>query len=67
MTTNEVLARAGKRTASQYERQQWSNAPTLDEMAIVLVGEELNSAIIRRRNVLQVSETHFSYDGLQYV
>ncbi|XP_018496310.2 uncharacterized protein LOC108864686 [Galendromus occidentalis] len=46
------------------------NAPTLDEVAIVIVGEEFNSRdiVLRRRDgcLKRVSETHRSYDALQY-
>ncbi|XP_028967653.1 uncharacterized protein LOC114828293 [Galendromus occidentalis] len=46
------------------------NAPTSDEVAIVIVGEEFNSRdiVLRRRDgcLKRVSETHRSYDALQY-
>jgi len=46
------------------------NAPTIDDVAIVIVGDEFNSRDIvlhRRNNQLQrVSETHRCYDALQY-
>ncbi|GFY19501.1 helitron_like_N domain-containing protein [Trichonephila clavipes] len=52
----------------QHERQ--FNAPTIDEVAIVIVGEEFESRdiILHRRSgdIQRVSETHRSYDGLQY-
>ncbi|GFW37129.1 helitron_like_N domain-containing protein [Trichonephila clavipes] len=57
-----------KTPIGQHRRQ--FNAPTIDEGAIVIVGEEFNSRdiILHRRNgeVQQVSETHCSYDALQY-
>ncbi|UYV61805.1 hypothetical protein LAZ67_1006674, partial [Cordylochernes scorpioides] len=60
--------RADKRPIGQHRRQ--FNAPTIDEVAIVIVGEEFNSRdiILHRRNggVQKVSETHRSYDALQY-
>ena len=63
-----VVVRADKTPVGQHERQY--NAPTIDEVAIVIVGEEFNSRdiILHRRNgdVQRVSETHRSYDGLQY-
>jgi hypothetical protein len=63
-----VVVRADKIPVGQHERQY--NAPTIDEVAIVIVGEEFNSRdiILHRRNgdVQRVSETHRSYDGLQY-
>ncbi|XP_054085138.1 uncharacterized protein LOC128921444 [Zeugodacus cucurbitae] len=46
------------------------NAPTIDEVAIIVVGENLESRDIvlhRRNNKLQrIKETHRSYDALQY-
>ncbi|CAG5115735.1 unnamed protein product, partial [Candidula unifasciata] len=63
-----VVLRADKTPVGQHERQY--NAPTIDEVANVMVGEEFNSRdiILHRRNgdVQRVSETHRSYDGLQY-
>ncbi|GFW73040.1 helitron_like_N domain-containing protein [Trichonephila clavipes] len=57
-----------KTPIGQHRRQ--FNAPTIDEVAIVRVGEEFNSRdiILHRRNgdVQRVSETHRSYDALQY-
>ncbi|GFY32140.1 helitron_like_N domain-containing protein [Trichonephila clavipes] len=63
-----VVIRADKRPVGQHERQ--FNAPTIDEVAIVIVGEEFESRdiILRRRSgdIQRVSESHRSYDGLQY-
>ncbi|GFV05307.1 ATP-dependent DNA helicase [Trichonephila clavipes] len=63
-----VVIRADKRPVGQHERQ--FNALTIDEVAIIIVGEEFESRdiILHRRNgdIQQVSETHRSYDGLQY-
>ncbi|GFT13183.1 putative DNA helicase [Trichonephila clavipes] len=63
-----VVIRADKRPVGQHERQL--NAPTIDEVAIVIVGEEFESRdiILHRRSgdIQRVSETHRSYDGLQY-
>ncbi|GFV41445.1 ATP-dependent DNA helicase [Trichonephila clavipes] len=63
-----VVIRADKRPVGQYERQ--FNVPTIDEVAIVIVGEEFESRdiILHRRSgdIQRVSETHRSYDGLQY-
>ncbi|GFY30144.1 helitron_like_N domain-containing protein, partial [Trichonephila clavipes] len=63
-----VVIRAEKRPVGQHERQ--FNAPTIDEVAIVIVGEEFESRdiILHRRSgdIQRVSETHRSYDGLQY-
>jgi hypothetical protein len=63
-----VVIRADKRPVGQHERQ--FNAPTIDEVAIVIVGKEFESRdiILHRRSgdIQRVSETHRSYDGLQY-
>ena len=63
-----VVIRADKRPVGQHERQ--FNAPTIDEVAIVIVGEEFESRdiILHRRSgdIHRVSETHRSYDGSQY-
>ncbi|GFX72010.1 helitron_like_N domain-containing protein [Trichonephila clavipes] len=63
-----VVIRADKRPVGQHERQL--NAPTIDEVAIVIVDEEFESRdiILHRRSgdIQRVSETHRSYDGLQY-
>ena len=63
-----VVIRADKRPYGQHERQ--FNAPTIDEVAIVIAGEQFASRdiILYRRSggVQRVSETHRSYDGLQY-
>ncbi|GFY36535.1 ATP-dependent DNA helicase [Trichonephila clavipes] len=63
-----VVIRADKRPVGQHERQ--FNAPTIDEVVIVIVGEEFESRdiILHRRSgdIQRVSETHRSYDGLQY-
>lgn len=46
------------------------NAPTIDDVAIVIVGEEFKSRdiVLHRRNqqLQRVSETHRCYDALQY-
>lgn len=63
-----IVIRADKRPPGQHERQ--FNAPTIDEVAIVIVGEqfERRDIIIQRRNaeLQRVAETHRSYDALQY-
>lgn len=63
-----VVVRADKTPVGQHGRRY--NAPTIDEVAIVIVGEDFNSRdiILHRRNgnVQRVAETHRSYDGLQY-
>jgi hypothetical protein len=63
-----IVIRADKTPLGQHERQY--NAPTINEVAIVIVGEEFEKRdiILHRRNgkLEYVSETHRSYDALQY-
>lgn len=63
-----IVIRADKVPDGQHVRR--FNAPTLEEVAIVIVGDEFNSRdiVLRRRNMQlqRVSETHRCYDGLQY-
>lgn len=65
---HKIVIRADKTPAGEHARR--FNAPTIDDVAIVIVGEEFQSRDIvlhRRNNQLQrVSETHRSYDALQY-
>lgn len=55
-------------TPGQHERQY--NTPTINEVTIVIIGEEFNSydIVLHRMDgyVQQVSETRPSYDKLQY-
>ncbi|GFU51179.1 ATP-dependent DNA helicase [Trichonephila clavipes] len=63
-----IVIRADKRPVGQHERQ--FNAPTIDQVAIVIVGDgfESRDIILHRRSgdIQRVSETHRSYDGLPY-
>ncbi|XP_036340438.1 uncharacterized protein LOC118749766 [Rhagoletis pomonella] len=63
-----VVIRADKAPAGEHERR--FNAPVTGDVAIVIVGTEFDrrDIIIHRRNanVQRVSETHRSYDALQY-
>lgn len=64
-----IVIRADKRQPGEHERR--FNAPTLNEVAIVVVGENLETRdiVVRRRdgnNLQRISETHRSYDALQY-
>lgn len=63
-----IVIRADKTPAGEHARR--FNAPTIDEVAVLIVGENLESRdiVINRRNVglQRVSETHRSYDALQY-
>lgn len=64
-----VVIKADKRPAGTHERT--FNAPTIDEVAILIVGENLENRdiVLTRRNNGQLQrlyETHRSYDTLQY-
>lgn len=63
-----IVIRADKRPTGEHEKRY--NAPTIDEVAIIIVGEEFDDRdiILHRRNdnIQRVSETHRSYDALQY-
>ena len=64
-----VVIRADKRPTGTHERT--FNAPTIDEVAILIVGENLERrdiALARRDTgqIQQICETHRSYDTLQY-
>ena len=66
---HKIVIRADKRPAGGHARQ--FNAPTINEVAVVIVGENVDSRdiILKRRNggqLQRVSETHRSYDALQY-
>lgn len=65
---HKIIIKADKTPAGEHARR--FNAPTIDEVAIVMVGESFPSRDIvlhRRGEQLQrVSETHRSYDALQY-
>lgn len=66
---HKIVIRADKRPAGEHERR--FNAPTLNEVAIVVVGENLESRdiVIQRRDggiLKRIGETHRSYDALQY-
>lgn len=63
-----IVIRADKTPTGEHARRY--NAPTINEVAIVIVGEEFDNRdiIIHRRNdtIQRVAETHRSYDALQY-
>ena len=63
-----IHIRADKTPVGQHARRY--NAPTINEVAIVIVGEERDTRdiILQRRNntIVRVAETHRSYDALQY-
>ncbi|KIH68829.1 hypothetical protein ANCDUO_00836 [Ancylostoma duodenale] len=70
MPTDEysIVIRADKRPAGEHERR--FNAPTVDEVAVIMVGDESDrrDIIIQKRNdsLQHISGTHRSYDALQY-
>lgn len=64
-----IIIRPDKRPGGAHARQ--FNAPTIDEVAVVIVGENVESRdiVIKRRDTghfQRVLETHRSYDALQY-
>lgn len=65
---HKIIIRADKTPVGQHSRR--FNAPTIDEVAIVIAGEEFQSRdiILHHRNerLQRVAETHRSYDALQY-
>lgn len=68
-TDNHTLViRADKAPTSQHAGRY--NAPTIDEVAIVIVGEpnQARDIVLHRRNdeLKRIAETHRSYDALQY-
>ena len=67
-TVYKVAIRADKTPTG--ERRRRFNAPTLEEVAIVMVSNDFGTRDIvlqKRNNTLQaVAETHRSYDALQY-
>jgi hypothetical protein len=70
MPTDEhkIVIRADRTPTGEHER--CFNAPTIGEVAVVIVGEEFDKRdiIIQRRSkaLQRISETHRSYDALQY-
>ncbi|GBL95439.1 hypothetical protein AVEN_21428-1 [Araneus ventricosus] len=69
-TTDEykIVIRADKQTAGEHEH--CNNVPTINEVAIVIAGQEFDRrdiSIQRRSEALQrIVGTHRSYDALQY-
>lgn len=65
---HKIVIRADKTPSGEHARR--FNAPTIDEVAIVIVGDEFQSRdiILHRRDaqLQRVSELHRSYDALQY-
>ncbi|XP_039967813.1 uncharacterized protein LOC120779533 [Bactrocera tryoni] len=65
---HKIVIRADRTPFGEHERR--FNAPTIDEVAIVIHGEQFQSRdiILHRKNdkLQRVSELHRSYDALQY-
>ncbi|XP_055312023.1 uncharacterized protein LOC129574268 [Sitodiplosis mosellana] len=63
-----IIIRADKTPVGQHKGRY--NAPTMNEVAIVVVGDQCacRDIVIHRRNdkLERISETHRSYDALQY-
>ena len=63
-----IIIRADKKPNGEHARIY--NAPTVDEVSIVMVGEEFNRRDIvlslRGGGLKRIAETHRSYDALQY-
>lgn len=64
----QIVIRADKTPTGEHKGR--FNAPTIDEVAIVMVGNESNKRdiVVQKRNstLQRVNETHRSYDALQY-
>ncbi|CAF4946666.1 unnamed protein product [Pieris macdunnoughi] len=68
---HKIVIRADKTPAGvDLQHTRRFNAPNIDEVAIVVVGENLESRdiVLHRRNdqLQRIKETHRSYDALQY-
>ncbi|XP_070143857.1 uncharacterized protein [Drosophila kikkawai] len=66
---HKIIISADKRPTGSHARQ--FNAPTINEVAVVIVGENVEShdIVLKRRDngqLQRVYETHRSYDALQY-
>ncbi|XP_039282843.1 uncharacterized protein LOC120351029 isoform X2 [Nilaparvata lugens] len=66
--THKIVIHADKTPAGEHVRRY--NAPTIDEVAIVIVGDQFQprDIVLHRRNnqLINVAETHRCYDALQY-
>ncbi|GFS97808.1 helitron_like_N domain-containing protein [Nephila pilipes] len=65
---HKIVIQADRRPAGEHVRR--FNAPTVDEVAIIIVGDQFQfrDIVLYRRNeqLTKVSETHRCYDALQY-
>jgi hypothetical protein len=61
-----VVVRAAK-TLTEHQRR--FNAPTLDKVAIVMVGNEFGTRDVQKRNntLQRIPKPHRSYDALQHL
>ncbi|KAL8587420.1 hypothetical protein ACOMHN_062153 [Nucella lapillus] len=70
MPTDEMRVQIHANRAPQSEHERRYNEPTTDEVAILIVGQqfEKRDIVIQKRDssLQRVSETHRSYDALQY-
>ena len=66
--THKIVISADKTPPGQHVRRY--NAPTIDEVAIIMVGDQFlpRNIILHKRNaqLLRIAETHRCYDALQY-
>ena len=66
--THKIVISAHKTPTGQQVRRY--NAPTIDEVAIVMVGDQFlpRDIILNKRNaqLVRIAETHRCYDALQY-
>ena len=66
--THKIVIHADKTPAEKHVRR--SNAPTIDDVAIVIVGDQFQprDIVLHPRNdyLTKVAETHWCYDALQY-
>ncbi|GFW10801.1 helitron_like_N domain-containing protein [Trichonephila clavipes] len=66
--TRKIVIRADQTPAEEHARRFY--APTVDEVAIIIVGEQFQprDIVLHRRNELltKAAETHRCYDALQY-
>jgi hypothetical protein len=63
-----VVIRADKTPTGEHRHR--FNAPTLDEVAIAMVGNDFgtrDTVLQKRNNTLRVAKTHRSYDALQFL
>ncbi|GFY73494.1 helitron_like_N domain-containing protein [Trichonephila inaurata madagascariensis] len=66
--THKIVIHADKTPVGEHVRRY--NAPTINEVAIVMVGDQFQprDIVLHQRNdlLINVGETHRCYDALQY-